>query len=153
MVKLSDFMYGMIITIGVFAVLFAFTSKLVVNYGVSVPSNYNKTFMALSNMTPIESQTNELKTEALQENGSSSGFFGRIQDRFDISGLFFIRGLRALNVFPKTINVFTNMVDMILDNDVNLFGTATVSIRFIVVSLVIVALISVIVAALVKWWV
>lgn len=154
MVKVSNFMYGMILTIGIFAVLFGFASKMANNYGVTVPGKYNQTFAVLSNMTPIDDTTETLKETTLTEDtNQTASFFGRIQERFDISGLFFIRGLKALKVFPNTINIFSNMVDALLDNEVNLFGTATVSLRFIVVSMVIVAIMSLIIAAIVKWWI
>lgn len=154
MTKLSNFVYGMIIVIGVFAVLFSFASKTVVNYGVPVPTKYNQSFIALSNMTAIDEQTTELKEATFKEDpNATSGFFGRLEEKFDILGLFFTRGYKAVMIFPRTIGVFNSMVNVILDSNVNLFGTATVSLRFMITSLVIVAMISVIIAVLVKWWI
>lgn len=154
MTKLSNFMYGMIIVIGIFAVLFSFASKAVTNYGVPVPDKYNESFIALSNMTVIDEQTNELKETAFKEDSnSSSSFFGRLEEKFDILGLFYIKGYKAVMIFPRTISIFNTMVNVILDSNVNLFGTATVSLRFIITSLVMVAIISVILSILTKWWV
>lgn len=154
MPRLTNFVYGMIIAIGCFAVLFGFASKIMNNYAVPIPEKYNKTFIQLSNMTGIDEQTEELKEITFKEDpNATSTFFGRLEEKFDILGLYFTRGYKGIMIFPRTIGIFTGMVNAILDSNVNLFGTATISLRFIILSLVIVAAIGVIISVLVKWWI
>lgn len=152
--KLSNFVYSMIIIIGVFGVFFGFASKLVNNYDVDVPEKYNQSFIALSNMTAIDEHTEAIKEVTLAEDpNATSSFFGRLEEKFDIIGLYFTKGYKGVKIFPRTIKVFNGMVSAILDTNVNLFGTATISLRFMVTSLVLVAVLSLIIGILVKWWI
>lgn len=154
MPKLTTFMYGMIISIAVFTVLFSVGSKLIVNYNVPIPAQHNATFVAMTNMTAINEQTADLKAKALKEDvNKTTGFFGQLEERFDILGLYFQRGYKTAQIIPRTTNIFFTMVDAILDSNLNLFGIATVSLRFMIMNLVLVAIIGVIIALLVKWWV
>lgn len=154
MARLTNFAYGMIITIGVFAVLFAFASKLMLNYSVPIPAEHNETFIQLSNMTAIDEQTEDLKEIAFKENiNASTSFLGRLEEKFDIIGLYFTRGYKAVQIFPKTVGIFTGMVSSLLSSNAHILGIAAAALRFIIISLVIVAVVGVIISLLVKWWI
>lgn len=147
-------MYGIILIVGIFAIYFGFASAMVNSYSVPIPTKYNDTFVKLSNMTVINEQTEALKQTTLKEDeNATSGFFGRLEEKFDIAGLFFMKGYKAVQIFPKTIGVFSSMVDTILDSGSIVFGSAIVSVRFIVTSLIIVAVIAAVLAILIKWWI
>lgn len=153
MAELSNFMIGTVLVIGIFATLFSFSGHVFQQYDTAIPAKYNKTFLTLSNMTPMTGITEELKDASLKENSSeTAGFFGNIADRFDLSGLFIVRVYKALQIFPKTINVFMSMGDNVLDAGGDLFGIATPSLRFIIGAVIIIVIMTALLAALIKWW-
>jgi len=153
MAELTNFMIGTILVVGIFATLFVFSSHAFQQYNVVVPEQYNRTFLILSNMTPMEGLTKDLKTTALKENSSEiQGFWGNLADRLDLEGLFFVQAYKAARVLPKTLSVFASMVESVLDSGASMFGIATPSIRFIVLSLVVVVIIGAFLAVILKWW-
>lgn len=147
--KASNFLYGLIFVVGVFMVLWGFSAQMMVNYGVPVPNKYNDTFTVLTDRTMIDQTTAELKSATLDEDQPPKTLVG---ESIDIIGKYFERGLKTVRLVTNTGAIFTSIVDAILDTNVNLFGEATVSLKFIVLSVFIVAIVFLILGALIKWY-
>lgn len=144
----------MILVVGIFGVLWGFNAKLMQNYGVSVPQQYNETFQIITDTSGIDNTTAELKSLAFKDDvNRSTSFFGRLEERFDILGLYFKLGYETISLTPKSIKIFVLMSDSVLDSNTNLLGTATRSIRFMIISAILVAFIFLLIAVAVKWWV
>lgn len=153
MPQLSSFVYGMILFVGIMAVFFGFASMTMNQYGVTVPTKYNQTFTTLSNMTAINEQTEALKVTTLDEDqNATSSKFGVFTDLADIVGIYFTKGYRTAKLIPNTLGVFNDMVDASLDTNVNMYGSATLSLRFIVGSLILMFIVFGIASILLKWW-
>ena len=153
MARLSDFIYGMIIVVGVMSVFFGFASITMNQYGVTVPDKYNETFQVLSNMTAIDDQTQAFKETTLDEDeNKTSSWLGSLADKADIIGNYFSQGYRTVRLVPDTVDVFNGMVDASLDTNVNMYGSATTSLRFIVTSLALMFLVIGIASLLLKWY-
>lgn len=151
--KISNFVYGMIISVGIFTVFFIFAADTLLNYGVTIPEQYNTTFTKLSNMSAMDDQTLAIKEATLREDANAtSGFFGRLEVLSDILGIYYSRGYQAVTLVPNTVDVALDMSNSVLDTN-NLWGTAGPALRFIVTSLIIVAVMFLIISILVKWWV
>lgn len=148
--KASNFIIGLLLITAIFTPLFMWLSALLNNYGVDVPDKYNNTFTTLSDMSTMDSYTEEYKTSLMNEDEPPKTLIG---EAIDIVGKYFERGYKTLQLVPKTLGVFTGMVNGILDSNVNLFGTATLSLKFLATSVVAILLLFGIVSVLVKWWV
>lgn len=149
-IKPSNLVIGMLIVVAIFSPLFLGLSKLTTNYGVTIPERYNDTFTTLSDMSTMDDYTEELKSSVMNEEEPPKTLIG---EAIDILGKYFERGYKTLQLVPKTLGVFTGMVNAILDTNINLFGTATLSLRFLAISIVAMGIVFAIVAVLVKWWV
>lgn len=152
--RASNFIISIIFIIAVFGVLWGFNSKLMVNYGVSVPSKYNETFQIITNTSGIDSTLQELKASSLKDTSNRTNtFLGKLSDKLDVIGLYFKLGYETMSITPKSMRIFTTMSDSVLDSNTNLLGSSTPYINFLIYSLILVGFIFLLVAIIIKWWV
>lgn len=149
MAKISNFMYGMVLSIGLFAILSLVLGQLFVNYNVALPGKYNQTISQFTNTTAISSYVKEQKTATLaEESGQKSN---PLSEAFDILGYWFERGYSALKASRNIIELFTTLVDLGINSISEFIGIAAEPLKFIIISLVVVAIvIGVILSTLVK---
>lgn len=152
--KASNFIIAIILIVGIFGVIWGFVSKLMINYNVAVPSQHNETFQKITDTSGIDNVTMELKQNAFKDNvNKSTTFFGKLEDRFDILGLYFRLGYETIRLAPKSIGVFTLMSDSVLDSNTNLLGSSAPYLRFMGVAIILILFVFLIIAVAVKWWV
>lgn len=152
--RISYFIIGLAVFIAVSGVLWGFHAKMMENYGVTVPAQYNKTFQEITDMSGIDNTTAELKSLAFKDDvNKSKSFFGRLEEKYDILGLYFELGYETVGLTPKSLKIFNTMSDSMIDSNSNILGSAGPYLRFLGVSIVVILLIFLLVAIAVKWWV
>lgn len=150
MAKVSNFMYGMIVAIGLFSILaLGFFPQLFINYNVPLTSGYNKTFTTLSNYSGLNKYVETQKQNTLAETGTQKTNI--IGQAFDVLGYWFERGYGALKATKDVIGLFSTIVEVSLDSLSQYLGIAVGPLKFIIISCVVVAIvIGVILSTLVK---
>lgn len=148
MAKASDFMYGMIISIGIISVLTIFLSQLFTNYSISVPAEHNDTLNLMSDISSINDYVEEQKEQALSETEKDKTLLG---EALDIIGFWFERGVKTLKLIPDILTLFETIINAGINSVSGLLGITTAALRFMAVSIVTVFIIlGVIISALLK---
>ena len=149
MAKLSSFMYGMILSVGLFAILSVVLGQLFVNYAVPLTSGYNTTFAALANTTGVASIVEEQKAATLTEGSNAPKSL--VGQAFDILGFWFERGFAALKGVGNSIGLFYTITDVSLNSLTQYLGFSIEPLRFMIGALIVVAItIGIILSTLVK---
>ncbi len=146
--KASNFIIALIIIAGIFTPLFSFIVEFAVNYGVSVPVQYNQTFASIQDKTGINTYTETLKESTYNENEPPKSVIG---EAVDILGKYFERGYKTVQLIPSVISLFENMLNDILGTNNIIFGNAGAIIYFIVISIISVGFTFLLISALIKW--
>jgi len=148
MAKASDFMYGMILSIGILAVITIFLSQLFTNYAVTIPAEHNKTLTLMSNISSVNVYVEEQKEQALSETEKEKTLLGNV---LDILGFWFERGVKTLKLIPNILGLFSSIASAGINSASSILGIAAGPLKFIVISMATVFLIiGVIISAFLK---
>lgn len=148
MAKISNFMYAMILTIGVFAIMAGFLGQFFTNYNIALPAKYNETIDAFKNASAINVYVEQQKTDSLAEDSGQKSILG---EAADILGFWFERGYSALKASKNIVELFTSLVGLGIESLSGFIGISAAPLKFILISLVVVAIVvGVILSTLVK---
>jgi len=132
MAKASDFMYGMIISIGIISVLAIFLSQLFTNYAVVVPAEHNKTLTLMGNISSVNVYVEEQKEQALSETEKEKTLIGEV---LDILGFWFERGVKTLKLIPDILMLFEGIIGAGISSSSSVLGIAAPVLKFMIVSM------------------
>lgn len=149
MAKLTSFMYGLILSVGLFGIMLAFLFNGAISYNKIIPSSDNKTLSALAEIQNLSSTINEQKTNALNEANSQRSI---VSEFLDIVGFWFEKGWNTVKLMAKSVNLAGSYGALAMDSIKGTLGIAYAPLRFIVDNLIIISIIiGVLIAVLVKW--
>lgn len=146
--KASRFMFGVIISITILAIMGSFVSTMVINYDKELPDKFNSSLQTMKETDQISSELSVQKEKTLNEDASTEGDDGG--GFFDIVGFWLSNGIRAVKSTKTSFSLFSSMMTDGLDASSEALGIAYEPLRFMIASLLIIAITFIIMSALIK---
>ena len=146
--KASKLLYGLVISISLFGIMFIFISQLTKNYGVAVPDGFNQTFQKMTDITEVKGEIYELKNESIPTKNPPKTLIG---EAIDIIGKYFERGLKVIRIIPNTIDILKNIFTSGIDSSSNILGITTDPIKTIVILCLVIGIVTFVISTYLKW--
>ena len=148
--KASELMFGLVLTVGIMAIIGAFFSSTFIINGVTLSPEFNNTITTMKDINSTSRLIYEQKEKALLETNTTTSK-NIVSEYLDIVGFWFEKGFVALKLIPKSMELASNMFTVGLESIGGALGIAFEPIRFIVVGLLTLAVLFFIVAVVIKW--
>ena len=148
--RASDFMFSLVLTVGIMAIMGSFFTSTFITNNVAINSTYNRTLNSMQDINQTTALILEQKKDTFIETNVTTSK-NIISEFLDIVGWWFEKGVLVIKLIPKSLQLAVNMLDVGLNSIASILGIAYNPIRFIIISLLTVAVIFFILAVLVKW--
>jgi hypothetical protein len=144
--KLSTFIVGMIVFSGVAAILGLLMANMSSTYGTTYDGNDSLTIM--NKLNELNSTAFETKASVDSSADEDKNIFEKLAD---LTGAIFMDGIKSVKIAYKSLDIFREMTNTGLDK-VGLGETKEIIKTVIILSVLVIIIVGVIIAALVKWY-
>lgn len=148
--KASEFMYSLILTVGIMAIMGAFFTSTFITNNVAINSTYNRTLNTMQDINKTTALILEQKQSGLIETNVTTSR-NVLSEFLDVVGFWFEKGWLTVKLIPKSLELAINMFDVGLNSIASILGISYNPIRFIVIGLLTVSIVFFILAVLIKW--